>query len=165
MDNYYGVNNTNSYNNISIHTSNNTKDDIINEIINENKDKDKDKDKPVLNFTLVLFIIGLTIYFISAVYALIKLNKSNTNNINNSENNFENNSNKYKNKIKIQLIKQFINKNIIELFENKEECPICFEYFSEVFNSQCNHIMCKNCTLKVLESGGNCPLCRQILIE
>lgn len=50
--------------------------------------------------------------------------------------------------------------------EESLECPICFEdlQMKDIFTLHCNHIMCRDCTLKIMshatKASPTCPLCR-----
>lgn len=39
------------------------------------------------------------------------------------------------------------------------ECIICYDEFEEFVTLPCNHELCADCHLKVLEISGRCPLC------
>jgi cytidine deaminase len=50
------------------------------------------------------------------------------------------------------------------------ECCICYESYniSNLINFKCNHGVCKDCCIKVIDktkSYNNCPLCREIITE
>jgi hypothetical protein len=50
---------------------------------------------------------------------------------------------------------------------HKEQCMICFEYYSQNYViTECNHILCANCCVQLRKHNNNaeivaCPMCRQ----
>jgi hypothetical protein len=56
-------------------------------------------------------------------------------------------------------------KNKLELKNNLEKCPICFENSSNK-KMPCGHICCYLCFCKIIKScGDKCPMCRHSLID
>lgn len=55
---------------------------------------------------------------------------------------------------------KILNENLISQFIDK--CPICIQSFKKpVILTNCNHLFCKNCIKKWIDSNSICPICRK----
>jgi len=45
--------------------------------------------------------------------------------------------------------------------ENPLECPICYEWLENAYETFCGHSFCEYCLYKALENGNVCPICRK----
>jgi len=43
----------------------------------------------------------------------------------------------------------------------KKQCPICYQEYTDVVKTPCDHIFCKNCISSWIETNHTCPCCRK----
>lgn len=58
--------------------------------------------------------------------------------------------------------KQFMDNCIknLDKMDFQEECPVCLDKMQTPVFFKCFHIVCYDCSDKIIESRGNCPICR-----
>ncbi|PHH64817.1 hypothetical protein CDD81_3883 [Ophiocordyceps australis] len=49
--------------------------------------------------------------------------------------------------------------------ENQEDCPICYDSLTAPVITNCKHVFCRTCIVKVIEMQRKCPMCRNTLTE
>ena len=53
----------------------------------------------------------------------------------------------------------------LDKMDFEEECPVCFEKMEMPVFFKCFHIVCFDCSTKILESTGTCPICRNVVTK